>query len=42
MVYMKYARDIELFDLQTDARRMHAGLWSDADPAPPWAFGHGQ
>lgn len=41
-VYIKYARDIALFDLQTDARRTHAGLWSDADPAPPRAFGHGQ
>ena len=42
-VYIKYARDIALFDLQTDARRAHLGLWAaDNKPLPPWAFRHGE
>lgn len=39
-VYWRYARDAELFDLQTDARRAKAGLWAEPDPTPPWLYRH--
>lgn len=37
-VYWRYAREVELFDLQTDARRTRAGLWADPAPVPPWQY----
>lgn len=37
-VYWQYARDVELFDLQTDARRANAGLWAAPDHVPPWQW----
>jgi len=30
--------DQELVDFQTKAREKGRGLWSDADPTPPWIF----
>lgn len=38
-VYRKYApKDSELLALETKARGSKVGLWTDANPTPPWDF----
>ena len=40
-VYERYAhqaQDVELFAGQANARAAGLGLWSDADPVPPWTW----
>lgn len=37
-VYDRYVVDRTLYRLQTEARDGRMGLWSDADPQPPWDF----
>lgn len=39
-VYDKYVKDRSLYALQDDARAHKIGLWSDADPVPPWEYRH--
>lgn len=37
-----YNRDAALAVLQDQAKRQRIGLWTDADPVPPWRFRHGE
>lgn len=37
-VYVRYARDPALFQLQDEARTAKRGLWADSSPVPPWDF----
>lgn len=37
-VYIKYAKDPALFQLQQEARDANRGLWADPSPVPPWDF----
>jgi len=36
--YKQYSRDPELAKLEFKARAKKAGLWSEADPMPPWQW----
>ena len=41
--YRRYApSDRNLADLETEAKAAKRGLWSQADPIPPWDWRHGQ
>jgi endonuclease YncB( thermonuclease family) len=37
-VFLRYARDPALFELEQEARAAHRGLWRDADWVPPWEW----
>jgi endonuclease YncB( thermonuclease family) len=39
--YRQYLHDQSLLQLEGQARRARVGLWSDANPMPPWAYRHG-
>ncbi|EYB64730.1 endonuclease [Escherichia coli] len=39
-VYEQYNTDPVLPVLQNEARQQKRGLWSDADPIPPWIWRH--
>nr|WP_181695796.1 thermonuclease family protein [Escherichia coli]BBU92897.1 endonuclease [Escherichia coli] len=39
-VYEQYNSDPVLPVLQNEARQQKRGLWSDADPVPPWIWRH--
>jgi endonuclease YncB( thermonuclease family) len=39
--YRQYLRDQSLLQLETQARKARVGLWSDANPMPPWVYRHG-
>ena len=39
-VYEQYNTDPVLPVLQNEARQQKCGLWSDADPVPPWIWRH--
>ncbi|MDS0738634.1 thermonuclease family protein, partial [Escherichia coli] len=39
-VYEQYNTDPVLPVLQNEARQQKRGLWSDADPVPPWIWRH--
>lgn len=41
-VYEQYNTDPVLPVLQNEARQQKRGLWSDADPVPPWIWRHRQ
>lgn len=36
--YVAYSDDPVLSELESEARRMKIGLWSDPNPVPPWEF----
>lgn len=38
--YRKYLKDYSILDLETQAKTAKVGLWSDANPTPPWEFRH--
>jgi len=40
-VYRKYLQDQSLLQVEDDARKEKVGLWSDANPMPPWEYRHG-
>lgn len=40
-VYRKYLQDASLLDDEASARQASRGLWSAADPVPPWQWRHG-
>lgn len=40
-VYRQYNHDEHLIALEDEAKANSNGLWSDADPVPPWDFRHG-
>lgn len=37
-VYIGYARDRAIFDIEAAARAQRRGLWSDVSPVPPWKW----
>ncbi|MDC6936163.1 thermonuclease family protein, partial [Escherichia coli] len=39
-VYEQYNTDPVLPVFQNEARQQKRGLWSDADPVPPWIWRH--
>lgn len=39
-VYDRYVKDKSLYALQDEARVRKVGIWSDADPVPPWEWRH--
>lgn len=39
--YRQYLHDQSLLQVEDQARRSRVGLWSDANPMPPWVFRHG-
>lgn len=39
-VYDKYVTDHSLYRLQDEARAEKRGLWTDANPIPPWEWRH--
>ncbi len=40
--YTKYCHDRSFYDLESNARSQHLGLWSDAQSIPPWQFRKGE
>ncbi len=40
-VYLKYAHDKTLVQIEDNARQARAGLWGDPNPVPPWEYRHG-
>ncbi len=40
-VYRKYMHDQSLLQVEDEARKAKVGLWSDAEPIPPWEYRHG-
>lgn len=40
-VYRQYSHDAHLIELEDEAKANSTGLWSDAEPVPPWKFRHG-
>lgn len=38
--YRQYSNDQSIGKLEPDAKAMHKGLWSDANPIAPWDFRH--
>lgn len=40
-VYRKYLHDQSLLQVEDDARKAKVGLWSNANPMPPWEYRHG-
>ncbi len=41
-VYDSYAKDKNLYDVQSQAKKARKGLWADASPVPPWLWRKGQ
>ncbi|EGO8354644.1 endonuclease [Escherichia coli] len=39
-IYEQYNTDTVLPVLQNEARQQKRGIWSDADPVPPWIWRH--
>jgi micrococcal nuclease len=37
-VYVKYARDKRLSQIEVEAREQRRGLWADKDPVAPWEW----
>lgn len=37
-VYIAYAKDLTLGDLEVSARASKKGLWQEANPTPPWEW----
>lgn len=37
-VYVKYAKDKGLYQLEAEAREQRRGLWADKEPVPPWEW----
>ena len=40
--YQQYLHDQSLLQVEDEARRAKAGLWSDPNPMPPWEYRHGK
>jgi endonuclease YncB( thermonuclease family) len=40
-VYRQYLHDQSLLQVEDEAQRAKAGLWSDSNPMPPWEYRHG-
>lgn len=40
-VYRQYMHDQSLLQVEDEARKEKVGLWSDANPMPPWEYRHG-
>jgi len=40
--YRQYLHDQSLLQVEDEARRAKAGLWSDPNPMPPWEYRHGK
>lgn len=36
--FTRYSDDVQLAELQDEARNDKRGLWQDSDPLPPWEF----
>ena len=36
--FTRYSDNVELAELQDEARNDRRGLWQDSDPLPPWEF----
>lgn len=36
--YRAYSKNMQLSELEQNARQNHMGLWQDANPTPPWNF----
>lgn len=36
--FVRYGKDRELQDLESQARAARVGLWRDAEPVPPWVW----
>ena len=32
----KYGKDLDLYDLENEARAGQRSLWADSNPTPPW------
>jgi endonuclease YncB( thermonuclease family) len=41
-VYRKYSSDATFIGYEDEAKSSRLGLWSDANPIPPWDFRHGK
>ena len=39
-VFRRYTKDRALLSAEDNARRARRGLWSEADPTPPWEWRH--
>lgn len=37
-VYVKYARNKGLYQIEAEARGQRKGVWADKDPVPPWEW----
>lgn len=37
-VYVKYAKDQGLYQIQAEAREQRRELWADKEPVPPWEW----
>ena len=37
-VYRKYSKEAALYQLEDEAKQHRIGLWTDAEPTPPWAW----
>lgn len=40
-VYRQYAKDAAYFRAEESVRKSRVGLWSKANPTPPWEYRHG-
>ncbi|MGZ8257234.1 MAG: thermonuclease family protein [Gallionella sp.] len=41
MVYRQYAHDAAYYRAEDEARAARIGVWSEANPTPPWQWRHG-
>lgn len=41
-VYVQYAKDAQLFEIERQARKAKIGLWADSSPTAPWLYRHDQ
>ena len=37
-VYVRYAKDQSLYQVEAEARAQRRGLWADKEPVPPWEW----
>lgn len=37
-LYVKYAKDKDLYQFEAEAREQRRGLWADKEPVPPWEW----
>ena len=41
-VYRKYNKDMDLYELESRAKKEKLGLWLDENPIPPWEWRRGK